>query len=246
LLMITSSLFALLIGIPPQIRAIAQLRDLPSGALQATTKFGILQNLVLAIVATSFGILYGRQADLHAPVFESFANGLSPWQELQTQLIPAVVIGIISGFGFVVLYFGILRSRIDSDSAIISEKVRIDMGAPARILIGGIHEEIVFRWGVMGLFAWAGMKMIGGTTPSVIWTANLLAGLIFGLAHLPGIATLGIEPTRAFITTSLILNLAAGTVFGWLFWQYGLFAAMIAHGLYHIILFPFERYFIDR
>ena len=236
----------LLIGIPRQVRAIGRLRELPAGALQATTVFGIIQNLVFAATASGLGIFYGRQAGLHAPVFEAIASGLSPWKAIQTQLIPSTSIGIISGFIFAGLYFGVFRPRVDKDTAILTERIRLEMGLPTRVLIGGIHEEIVFRWGVMRFLAWIGMKVIGDATPVIIWIAIILAGLVFGLAHLPGAASLGIRPTRELITSSLSLNLLAGVVYGWLFWQYGLLAAMIAHGLYHFILFPFERHLIDR
>lgn len=236
----------LLIGIPRQVHAIGRLRKLPAGAVQATTIFGILQNLIFSVIAAILGILFGRQADLHAPVFESIASRLSPLGAIQTQLVPSIAIGIISGFIFVGLYFGVFRPQVDKDTAILTERLRLEMGLPTRVLIGGIHEEIVFRWGVMGFFAWIGLKIFGDTTPLVMWISIILAGLIFGLAHLPGTATLGIEPFRALIISSLSLNLLAGTVFGWLFWQYGLLAAMIAHALFHVIFFPFERHIIDR
>lgn len=243
LLLVSLSLISLLIGVPSQVRAIARMRHLPAEAVQATSVFGIIQNLVFVVIAASLGIVYGRQAGLHAPVFEAIASGHSPWEVVQAQLIPAIVTGTISGFIFVGVYFGFFRSRIEEESSLLAERARLDMGLPTRILMGGIHEEIVFRWGVMGFLAWVGMKIIGEPTPFVIWTAIFLAGLIFGLAHLPGVATLGIEPTRELIISSLVLNLLAGIVFGWLFWQYGLLAAMIAHALYHVILFPFEKHF---
>jgi len=239
-------MISLLIGIPSQIRAIGRIRDLPAGARQATTVFAIIQNLIFGIAAASLGVLYGRQAGLHAPAFEAIANGFPSWEAIQTQLVPSITIGSISGFIFAGLYFWVFRPYMDKESAIVAERLRLEMGLTARVLIGGIHEEIVFRWGVMGFFAWIGLKITGNTTPPVMWIAILLAGLVFGLAHLPGAATLGIQPTRALIISSLSLNLLAGMVYGWLFWQYGLLSAMICHALYHVILFPFESYFIDK
>jgi hypothetical protein len=37
------------------------------------------------------------------------------------------------------------------------------------------------------------------------------------------------------------LNLWASLIFGWLFWQYGLLSAMLAHMLFHLVWYPFER-----
>jgi hypothetical protein len=44
----------------------------------------------------------------------------------------------------------------------------------------------------------------------------------------------------------IILNLWATLICGWLFWQYGLLAAMIAHMLYHLVWLPFDLHFYRR
>jgi hypothetical protein len=36
------------------------------------------------------------------------------------------------------------------------------------------------------------------------------------------------------------LNLWASLIFGWLFWQVGLEAAMMAHMLFHLVWWPFD------
>jgi hypothetical protein len=41
------------------------------------------------------------------------------------------------------------------------------------------------------------------------------------------------------------LNLWASLIFGWLFWQYGLLAAMLAHMLFHLVWWPFDlKYYV--
>jgi hypothetical protein len=97
---------------------------------------------------------------------------------------------------------------------------------------GGITEEILMRWGLMSLLvwiAWKGLKQ-GITLPSegIYQGAIVLAALVFGLLHLP--ATAAIVPlTPVVIIRALLLNGIAGIAFGWLFWQYSLEAAMLAH-----------------
>jgi hypothetical protein len=44
----------------------------------------------------------------------------------------------------------------------------------------------------------------------------------------------------------IVLNLWATLICGWLFWQYGLLAAIIAHMLYHLIWLPFDLHFFKR
>jgi hypothetical protein len=108
------------------------------------------------------------------------------------------------------------------------------------IFYGGITEEILMRWGLMSLLvwlAWKGLKQ-GVTLPSqgIYQGAIVLAALVFGLLHLP--ATAAIVPlTPVVIIRALLLNGIAGTAFGWLFWQYSLEAAMLAHISVHAFTF---------
>jgi len=105
---------------------------------------------------------------------------------------------------------------------------------------GGITEEILMRWGLMSLLvwiAWKGLKQ-GVTLPSqgIYQGAIVLAALVFGLLHLP--ATAAIAPlTPVVIIRALLLNGIAGIAFGWLFWQYSLEAAMLAHISVHAFTF---------
>ncbi|PSB06879.1 CPBP family intramembrane metalloprotease [filamentous cyanobacterium CCP2] len=105
---------------------------------------------------------------------------------------------------------------------------------------GGITEEILMRWGLMSLLvwiAWKGLKQ-GVTLPSqgIYQGAIVLAALVFGLLHLP--ATAAIVPlTPVVIVRALLLNGIAAIGFGWLFWQYSLEAAMLAHISVHAFTF---------
>ena len=105
---------------------------------------------------------------------------------------------------------------------------------------GGITEEILLRWGLMSLLvwiAWKGLKQ-GVTLPSqgIYQGAIVLAALVFGLLHLP--ATAAIVPlTPLVIIRAILLNGIAGIAFGWLFWQYSLEAAMLAHISFHAFSF---------
>lgn len=246
LLLVTTSLIALWIGVPRQVRAIGQLRGIPVDRLRGSVAISVVQNLIFAIIAIILGILFGRQVGLPAPAFEAIASGNSPWRALWEQIVPATLIGVVAAFLLIALYYGIFRPRIEREIVALTEYLRLEMGLLTRVLMGGVYEEILYRWGLMGLFAWIGTKLMGTTTPAVMWGSNLVAAILFGLAHLPGAAALGFRPPRTLVSMSLTINIVGGMVFGWLFWRYGLFAAMLAHALFHIIFLPFERYFIDR
>jgi hypothetical protein len=38
----------------------------------------------------------------------------------------------------------------------------------------------------------------------------------------------------------IFLDLWAGTIFAWLYWHYGLAAAMIAHATFHLVWWPVD------
>jgi hypothetical protein len=109
-----------------------------------------------------------------------------------------------------------------------------------KILYGGITEEILMRWGLMSLSIWVGWKLLkqGITMPSraIYQGAIVLAAVVFGLLHLPMAATIA-PLTSWVILRAILLNGIAGIAYGWLFWQYSLEAAMIAHASFHVFVF---------
>ena len=75
-----------------------------------------------------------------------------------------------------------------------------------------------------------------GPSDVAMWLALGLAAVIFTAVHAApageaaGAAALVAEPMQ-------LVRLLAGGLFGWLFWKYGLEAAVTAHLAYNIVLF---------
>lgn len=90
----------------------------------------------------------------------------------------------------------------------------------------------------MTLLVWLGAKVARPTNPpgpGVMWTANGLAALLFGLGHLP--ATAAILPlTPLVIVRAVVLNGLAGVGFGWLYWRRGMLTAMASHFCADLVL----------
>jgi membrane protease YdiL (CAAX protease family) len=66
-----------------------------------------------------------------------------------------------------------------------------------------------------------------------MWSATILAALVFGIGHLPAVAAL-VPLSAALVARTVTLNALGGVVFGWLYWRHSLEAAMLAHGAAHI------------
>lgn len=206
----------------------------------------LAQSLFLVSVASAVGTLLAPRVGLGAPVFEALVSGRPLWGALQPQLVPALSLGVGGALVIVAVYYLYFRPRLDGQTARSMEELRMELGPWARMLYGGIVEEVLFRWGVMTLLAWIFAELFGGPTPAVFWAAILVSGVLFGIGHLPSYRMAGCQVTPLFLALMIILNLWATLICGWLFWQYGLLAAMIAHMLYHLVWLPFDLHFFKK
>jgi membrane protease YdiL (CAAX protease family) len=114
-------------------------------------------------------------------------------------------------------------------------------------LYGGIAEEVIVRLFFMSLFAWAlsyvSSNSDGLPSDLAMWIAIALAALVFGLLHLP--ATLALTPlTRFVIFRTLVLNGVVGIAARWVYWQYGLLAAMATHWCADLVILLIAPSFI--
>ena len=113
-------------------------------------------------------------------------------------------------------------------------------GAVGGLLVSisaAIGEEVWLRLGVMTTLAWLIMRALGqpALRPQVAWTAIVMAALGFGAIHLPQLAAAGAATTIG-ITATMLGNTLVGIVCGWLFWQRGLIAAILAHFSIDVVL----------
>jgi hypothetical protein len=200
-----------------------------------------VQLLVLAAIGAAIGTTLADRVGLAAPVFQAASAGNPVWPEIRAQLAPALVMGLVGALVFLVAYYGYFRPRLDKDTVHTTEDLRGAIGLWGRIFYGAIVEEILVRWGLMTLFLWILSLIVESLTPIVYWISILLAGLLFALGHIPGSLAAGAKKTPMFYTATLFLNGWASLIFGWLFWQHGLEAAIMAHALLHLLWYPLEK-----
>jgi hypothetical protein len=219
-------------------------QSLPSRGVMIAAS--VAQSLLLVGAASAIGTALAPRVGLEAPFFEALVSGQPLWDVLEAQLLPAIVLGIGGALAIVAAYYLFFRPRLDAQTVRSMEALRMDLGLWARLLYGGIVEEVLFRWGVMTLLAWLGALLFGSATPVVMGTVIVVSGVLFGIGHLPSYRLAGCQVTPLFLVLMIVLNLWATLICGWLFWQHGLLAAMIAHLLYHLIWLPFDLYYYRR
>ncbi|MBV8801972.1 MAG: CPBP family intramembrane metalloprotease [Gammaproteobacteria bacterium] len=203
----------------------------------------IIQTFVFISIAAAFGTAVINKVNLHAPLIKAFVNNKSIWLALQPKLIHTIIISAGGAIIFLMVYYLVVRPNLDAQTIKCMERLRMSVGIWGRIFYGGVVEEILCRWGLMTFFVWLGILFLGDKNTMILWTAIILSGVLFGIGHLPGYLTFGCKKTPAFITSVIGLNLWAAIIFGWLFWHYGLWAAIIAHILFHLFWYPFDLYY---
>lgn len=205
----------------------------------------VLQSLILIALAAAVGVWLAPKVGFSAPFFEVLVAGESLWPAIMPQLGPTLLVSILGSAAFLALYYLYFRPRLDPETLAVSEELRNGLGLAGRVLYGGIVEEVLTRWGLLTLLVWLGSLIVGQVTPALIWVAIVVAGVLFGLGHLPSYLGAGCRKTPIFVASSITLNLWASLIFGWLFWQYGLLAAMLAHALFHLIWYPFDLHYYE-
>ncbi len=206
---------------------------------------GLGQTVVMNCLAVGLGLLLARAIGLGAPILEAALRRESTGGAIRAML----PISVLLGAGVALLIVG--ADRLGVQPAIMAEQgdkaaklfaTGVNAGPIKSFLAsfyGGINEEILLRLFFMSLLAWLGHFIAktadGKPTLAVLWIANILAALLFGLGHLPGTASLA-ALTPLVVTRGLLLNALVGILCGYLYVKRGLESAMVAHFSADIVL----------
>jgi membrane protease YdiL (CAAX protease family) len=187
----------------------------------------VAQSGLLIALAVWSGVALASKVGLHAPAFEAAVTSRSIRSALRPQLIPGLVAGVLGGAGLFAI------GGYASPAALAEVQQRFAVPIFARLLYGGITEELLLRWGLMTVLVWLAWRLVQGRkgSPRAIyyWLAIVVSSLLFGAGHLPAAAILVGELTGDVVLFVVGANAIFGVLFGYLFWRYGLEAAMIAH-----------------
>ncbi len=219
---------------PPPAELLAQapaLRALPDIGLRALL---LLNPLLLMTALAAIGAALAHRVHLRSRLAGDADATVAPGQAL------------LAGLGVAVVLAGVDAAVLDALGEAWRRAVDQARSAPQGpalaigVLYGGLAEEVMMRWGVLSLVAWAIVRLrrtpaAASAPPSAgtMGAAIVIAALVFAAAHLP--ATARIAPLdAALVARTLALNMLGGVVYGWLFWRRGLESAMLAHATTHV------------
>lgn len=220
------SLLTLQIELPPNVEP-----PLPLPVLKFLT---LLQPTILLTISVWLGLKLAPAVGLSAPALEAIANSKSFMPAIKPQLLPGAIGGLVGGLALVLIY-GLWQSRLP---AALQDAPSLPV--LVRFLYGGITEEILLRWGWMTFLVWVAWRLLqrrqGAPNRSSVTISIVVSALLFGLGHLPIVAALNVGFTASLVLYIILANSVFGLIAGYLYWKYGLEAAMIAHVLCHVVL----------
>jgi hypothetical protein len=229
-LLAMSGVAVLTVTVLPQL--IAKMPQRVPLGLPLAAAASLAQTAVLVAAAVWTGVVLGRRLGLSAPVIETAASGGNILQALKPRLLPAFIGGIAAG-GFL-----LLAARL-TPTALADAGRGLEIPLLAKVLYGGVTEETLMRWGLMTVLIWLPWRFLqrgeGVPRRHYVWTAAAIAAVLFGVLHLPAAMAIGVHLSVPVVSFVILGNSVPGLLFGYLYWRYGLEAAIGAHSLAHVV-----------
>jgi len=178
-------------------------------------------------IAIMVGLFLAQKVGLGAPILEQWLAG----KKTKVRLKSFLYIPLLMGLGSTLVILGLNYLIFGGEDP--GDDVKIALWKYFLACFwGGIGEEILLRLFLMTLLVWVSFKIKktegGNPTRVGIWSAIILASLLFGVGHLR-LAALVNPLTLEVVVGTVLLNGIVGVVFGWIYWREGLVAAMISH-----------------
>jgi hypothetical protein len=205
----------------------------------------ILQNVILFAIVILFGLLAANRVGLGLPILEARLQGEAVGEKVKSILLPSILLGVIGSILVIALdslvFMPMLLTELGEKAASLNQEAMQPAAWKGLLasFYGGIGEEVLLRLGLMSVLVWLGRFVSktedGRPTLAVLWIANILAAVLFGLGHLPATAAL-FPITPLVVTRAIVLNSFIGVVAGYLYFKRGLEAAMLSHFSADIVL----------
>lgn len=208
--------------------------SLPQWGGQPPGVVPVLGVTALAVgVATLAGWAMGSRLGFGAPFVEAWLRGERPDVR---PLARAGAQGAVLALAAVAVLLAMFNAEAPA-GAEAEQDVLPWWSGLAFALYGGAAEELIFRFGLMSGIAWVIAQLrrfvhswqAAPDEAMVAWGGIVISAILFGLAHA------GMGPGGLLVQVSF--RMAAGLLFGWLYWRHGIEAAIAAHLGYDLVVF---------
>jgi hypothetical protein len=200
-----------------------------------------VQGAVIFAIVTWLGLLAAHAIGLGAPYIEAMLTGaaLPPATGLIIALISGMIVGgvlLVGDIWFLPYWPQTLR-----DTSLKTTSLENFLAS----FYGGINEELLVRLFGFSVLTWI-LSFVFHQILIAFWISNIITTILFGVGHLPALKKMLGSISRTMLARSLLLNAPVGLLCGWLFWTYGIEAAIIAHFSADIVYHVFGTVLLRR
>lgn len=215
-------------------RLLAQVQEPLPAPLWAISPAALAQSGLILALAVWGGLRLAPAVGLRAPACEAVVTGRPVGPALRLQGVPGLIGGAFGG-AVMLAAFGF------TPFAVVELQGRFTIPIVARVVYGGVTEELLLRWGLMTALVWSAWRFLQGRRGPVragfVWLAIAVSALLFAAGHLPAASFLIGALSGPVVVFVIGVNTTFGLLFGYLYWRHGLEAAMIAHAMAHLVSF---------
>jgi len=207
--------------------------------LSTLALLSFVQNLILGAITVGGGLFVAHEIGLGAPTLAALVTGHSLPYSLVNVILWPVIFGLVIGLLMTIVDLAFLPYW--PEQILTAAK---DTSLPENFsacFYGGLNEELLTRLFGVSVIAW--LLSLGhhtGNTPAVwiMWAAITLMAVLFALGHLPALKGVAGKISNVMLSRTLVLNIPLAIVCGWLYWKYGIEAAILTHFsadvIYHV------------
>ncbi len=203
---------------------------------KALLLLSVLQNAVVFAIVIGIGLYVGHQIGLGTRLIDEVISGGS-MQQIIIIIFTACICGIIGGV--LLMLLDLLFLPHFPEKLLTTALKTTQWENFTASFYGGINEELFMRLFGVSLVAWIMSRILhmtnGLSTTADFWIAIIIMAVLFAIGHLPTLKNLLGTITPVMFLRSMLLNTPIGLLCGWIFWHYGIEAAIITHFVVDII-----------
>ena len=191
------------------------------------------QSAVMYVTAALVGGLCYQRAGFRVPILENLLGGSTDRVNMRSWFVWSAGTGIL--LAGMIISGDYIFYKLGSPLSFFNMALPAWWTGVMAAFSAGIGEELLLRFFLMSVFTLIFLKLFRLPQAAAVWSAMILAAVLFGLLHLPATAGL-VELNLMIVTRALLLNGIGAMAFGFLYWKKGLEAAMAAHIVTDLIL----------
>jgi hypothetical protein len=201
----------------------------------------VVQTTVLCGIAIAAGLLAAHMVGLGAPYIEAILAGASLPSGIGLEI--GIIFGVLAGA--ILLIADLFFLPYWPQPILDATKSTTTLENFLASLYGGINEELLMRLFGFSVLVWL-LSFVWQPNPLIFWSINVVMAIVFGIGHLPALKSLVGKVSHVMLLRTLLLNAPVGLICGWLFWTYGIEAAIAAHFSADIVYHVFGTVVLRR